>query len=94
MCELVISNKSRKFLNKLDNKTKKRIKVALDNLVENPFDSTKNETGKLNKFKKNHLNDRYRLRVGELRVVYQFENENSRIMVLEMSHRGNICKYK
>ena len=64
MFRILLHNKVAKTYNKLDDKTAARINKALDARKENPF------YGKDIKRLRGNLKGRYRLRVGEYRIVY------------------------
>jgi mRNA interferase RelE/StbE len=77
--KITIRKPARKFIEKQDMKTRQRISDAIFKL---PFDGdVKPITGKKNVF---------RLRIGEIRIVYLFENDV--IEIADAGYRGNIYK--
>ncbi|SFF58433.1 mRNA interferase RelE/StbE [Halobacillus alkaliphilus] len=84
MYEILLSKGAEKFVRKQDVPTKKRIKKALLDLAEDPhnniLDTKKLSTGDM------------RLRVGKFRVIYELDNENIIIHVLDIGSRGQVYK--
>lgn len=70
--------KAIKYINSADSTTKKRLKDAIEKI---PFGDIKKLTG---------LENEYRLRVGDLRVLFTVENDI--ITVNEIEPRGQIYK--
>lgn len=70
--------KAIKYINSADSTTKKRLKDAIEKI---PFGDIKKLTG---------LENEYRLRVGDLRVLFTVENDI--ITVNEIKPRGQIYK--
>ena len=73
-----------KTYNKLDDKTAARINKALDALKENPF------YGKDIKRLRGNLKGRYRLRVGEYRIVYRVEEEEKVVILEDIKLRASV----
>jgi mRNA interferase RelE/StbE len=38
--------------------------------------------------------DTYRLRVGDYRVIYQFDSEKNELYLIALGHRRDVCKQK
>jgi len=75
-----------KYYTKLDSKTQKRINIAVDEIMKNPF------TGVHIKKLKGRLEGKYRYDIGELRIVYFIDIENKIIYVEAMGPRGDIYR--
>jgi mRNA interferase RelE/StbE len=74
-----------KFLEKLEEKEKNRIKDAVRQLEQGPFQGRPGaDIKKLKGIKGRH--DLFRLRVGEYRVIYAVENET--VWITEIFSRG------
>lgn len=87
MFEIKVSNKAKKFIQKQDTPTRNRIKNALLHLSENPYNQKENDIKKM----KGYTNT-YRLRVGDIRMIYKVEDEKVILYVLDIDFRGNIYK--
>lgn len=70
--------KAVKYINSSDKNTKQRLKKAIENI---PFGDIKKLSG---------FENEYRLRVGELRVLFTLENDT--VIVNEIGSRGEIYK--
>ncbi|HUW65249.1 MAG TPA: type II toxin-antitoxin system RelE/ParE family toxin [Spirochaetia bacterium] len=77
--KLVITDRARKDLAKLDDKTRQRILAALDNMV---FSGSTSALKKLQ-----GTPDRFRLRVGDYRVLLRMIQEEAYIYALRVKHR-------
>ncbi len=78
---IIYNSDSEKFLDKLDDKTYKKISLKLNKLKENPHKNNldiKKLQGKENTF---------RLRVGDYRILYTLENNILIIFVIKIGHR-------
>lgn len=73
--------KSQKYLDKLEKKQQERIKKAVRTFYEQGI----GDLSKLKGFK-----DKYRLRVGDFRIL--FSHEGSNIYVLKVDSRGDVYK--
>lgn len=75
-----------KYFSKLDRKKQKQIAKVLDTLKQNPFivSNVKPIQG-INK-------DMYRIRIGDLRIIYCIENEKLLIFIIKIGPRGDIYK--
>ena len=82
-----ISPKVKKFLDKQSSDTISRIDKALSKLRENPFHNDELDIRKLIGFK----ND-YRLRIGQLRILYTVFKDESIIYVYKIAERGRAYK--
>ena len=80
MYGLRFDKKAIDFLNKLENKDKKRIWNKLQQCKENPFHFLE------------HLEDieGFKLRVGDYRVVIDADKTNQILHILKIGHRKNI----
>lgn len=75
-------DKVTKFINSLDEKTRKRLKAKLFALKNNPT------TGKDIKKLKGWGKDTYRLRMGKIRIIYRLYD--GKIEIVDIDYRGNI----
>ena len=77
-----MTNRITKFIQKLDEKTKKRLKEKLKALKKSPFNMP--GVKKLTDWGPNV----YRLRIGKIRIIYKINKGN--IEVIDIDYRGNI----
>ena len=80
---LVLANKADKNLSKLPLKIQKRILEAFHKIKNNPMSGIKLH-GQLNQF--------YKYRVGDYRIVYFLDTKKNRIEVLKIEHRQGVYK--
>jgi len=80
-----LSQDARKFLQKLrDERLKGRIGLALDSLAANPRPSTcKALSG---------MENTYRIRVSDYRVLYKIEDQRLLVLVLQIGHRRKVYR--
>jgi len=78
-----------KELKKLDFVIQKRIKKKLELFVQNPNQFKGDVKPLSGKFK-----NKFRLRIGRYRVVYQMLDDKLVILVVRIGHRGNIYQDK
>jgi mRNA interferase RelE/StbE len=76
-----LSPKARKSLRKLSSTDQLRITAAIEILRTNPFPPS---------VKKLHGRGGYRIRVGEYRVIYEFDGTSLFILVLDIGPRRDI----
>jgi len=81
---ILFDPKPAKFVKKLDDETKKRIKGKLLKLQDDPFPS---EVERVEGYKGEKI---FRVRVGDYRIV--FDVEGNSILVLRVGHRKDIYK--
>lgn len=86
MYKIRFSKDAGKYLKKLDNKTKERIKKSLLILSRNPYDRSL-DIKKLAGFK-----DSYRLRIGKYRALYKIFKNELVIFIFELDSRGDVYK--
>jgi len=86
MFDLKFSNKSAKFIKRLNNKDKERVKVKINDLCSNPFphDCVRVERHKNHKV--------FRVRVGKFRILYEVYNEENLIVIINVDNRGRVYK--
>ena len=77
--KLVVTDRAQKDLAKLEDKTRQRILTALDNMVMG------GSTSGLKKLQ--GTPDRFRLRVGDYRVLLRMVQEEAHIYALRVKHR-------
>lgn len=75
-------DKITKFIQSLDENIRKRLKEKLQKLKENPFSMP--GVKKLQAWGKNI----YRLRIGNIRIIYKIENRE--VDIIDIDFRGNI----
>ena len=86
MYEIELSRKAAKFYQKADAITARRLNAAFDHLAEAPFNH--------NNIKPlcGELQGSYRLRIGNIRVIYSVD-DNSKIVYIEViGFRGDVYK--
>lgn len=76
---IIINKKAEKYINSADSSTKQRLKTAILKLPA--FGDIKKLAG---------YDNFYRLRVGDLRVLFTYENED--IIILDIKPRGQVYK--
>ena len=85
MYSVTVSKSAKKTLSKLPNEVIKKILDALDDLVEEPrpmgYIQLKGRSG-------------YRIRVGNYRVIYDVNDDELLILVMEIGNRKEIYKKK
>ncbi len=72
-----------KELNSLPNREIKKIVVAINLLVENPRPTNS---------KKLSGSERYRLRIGDYRILYEIENQVLIIYIVKIAHRKDVYR--
>ena len=77
---IVLSKQAVKTINRIDTFTKQRIKAAIERLPD----------GDTKQIKNRHIVT-YRLRVGDWRVLYSFETNNT-ILIEKIAPRGDVYK--
>jgi mRNA interferase RelE/StbE len=82
--KIELSNRSSKYLNKLDQPTRKRISNHLLILQENP------RHPELDIKKLKGSTSLYRLRIGDYRVIYEIEDEILIVFVIKIGSRGDV----
>ncbi len=86
MFSLKFSNKSAKFIKRLDNKDKERIKTKINDLCSNPFS---HDCVRVERYKDYKV---FRVRVGAFRILYNVYNEENLIVIINMDKRGRVYK--
>ena len=72
-----------KELNSLPNKEIKKILISIDQLSEEPRGANS---------KKLSASDRYRLRVGDYRILYEIKDEILIIYIIKVAHRKDVYR--
>lgn len=85
MYQVIISNKAEKTLSKLPTTVYARIIAILMELANNP-----RPTG----CKKLKGRDAWRIRVGDYRIIYEIEDDQLIIWILDINHRKDAYKKK
>jgi len=86
MFKIFLHKKAAKVYEKLDNGAAARINRAVEGLKENPFYGV--NIRKL----RGRLQGKYRLRVGEHRVIYRIEEEENIVIILDIRPRRKTYK--
>ncbi|MBI2596513.1 type II toxin-antitoxin system RelE/ParE family toxin [Candidatus Daviesbacteria bacterium] len=81
MYRLATLPRAEKHFAKLPQKTQQKIFIALSKLANNPFNR------ELNIKKMVASKQSYRLRVGELRVIYEMDTKSKAIFILDIDFR-------
>jgi len=81
--EIVWSKDSIIFLNKLEPLVARRIVKSVKNFSENP---------RAKEFKRLKGESAFRLRVGDYRIIFDFDKKIKRINIVGIGHRKNIYK--
>lgn len=87
MYELLYSKQAAKYIKKQDQLTKKRLEEALLTLAENPY-----HRGVLDIQSLKGIDNAFRLRVGNFRIIYEVKEEKMIILVIAAGSRGDIYK--
>ena len=82
MYEIILSDKAKKQLSKLDKIIQVRIGSVFERIKVRPHHFVKNLVG----------SPYFRLRVGDYRVILDIKNNELLILVVEIGHRKNICE--
>jgi mRNA interferase RelE/StbE len=85
MYKLSYSKSALKNLMKIPENVQKRIVEKLNLLKVNPY-------FKNNNIKKLEGLEGYRLRIGNYRIIYRIENQDYKILVIEIDVRGEVYK--
>lgn len=87
MYKVVLKTAAEKvFKTKLDRKIQEKVGRRIDLLSENPFSPNSN----LNKLQ--GVDKGYRLRIGDLRIVYHVDTNNKTITIWKIDFRGSVYK--
>jgi mRNA interferase RelE/StbE len=82
--EVQLKPNAQKFLRKLDSKTFNRILLSINNLKDNPYPyGYKKLVG---------LENTYRIRIGDFRIIYSVESQRLIIMIITIAHRKDVYK--
>ena len=82
MFKILIHKRAAKIYEELDDKTAAKINNAIDALKENPF------YGRNIKRLRGQLEGKYRLRVGDYRIIYRIEEEEKVDIIEDIKRRG------
>ncbi|MBI2103794.1 type II toxin-antitoxin system RelE/ParE family toxin [Candidatus Woesebacteria bacterium] len=80
---LVVQKSARKKLHKLPAQVHRKIIIRLRVIKENPLVGAKLH-GELSGF--------YKLRVGDYRIVYEFDSKSKTVIVLKIEHRQGVYR--
>lgn len=79
--QVKFSNQATKFIRKLDNNLKERIKIKFKELSQDPF-----------RFLEHYEGEDYKLRIGDYRALIDLDFNNKIIFVRIFDKRGRIYK--
>ena len=86
MYRIEFSRKAAKFYQKVGTVTTKRLNLAFTKLSENPY-------GQYNiKKLSGELEGSYRLRIGDMRIIYSVDEEKNTIYIEVIGFRGDVYK--
>lgn len=85
--EIIYSRDALKFLGKLDQKSVKRIRTAIDGLTKKPPEGDIKQM-------KGYSDGRHRLRVGGWRIIYRYDLSDKLevLFIMDIGNRGDIYK--
>lgn len=87
MYSVILKSQAEKFFaRKLDKRTQSNVASKIDRLAQNPFSPITNAT------KLQDMKSGYRLRIGNVRVVYEIDSTTQRIIVWKIAFRGSAYK--
>lgn len=86
MYKIELSRKAAKFYQKTDTTTVRRLNLAFTKLSEDPFShySMKRLTGE--------LTGSFRIRVGDIRIIYSLDDTNKIVYIEVIRSRGDVYK--
>ncbi|MBE7123426.1 type II toxin-antitoxin system RelE family toxin [Bacillus cereus] len=85
MYKVILDKQAEKFIKRLDGTSKNRIIKGIKELAENPFLDT-------NVKKLRGMENVYRKRVGDFRILYEVNNGELIILILKVGNRGEVYK--
>lgn len=80
---LILEKPAKKRLLKLPIQIHKRVIRAFETIQENPLIGVKLH---------GELNDYYKYRIGDYRIVYSFDSKKSTVIVVKVEHRQGVYK--
>lgn len=86
MFNLKFSNKSSKFIKRLESKTKIRIKEKINSLCADPFPHNCVRVEQYGGYKI------FRVRVGKYRILYSVHNNENLLVVINVDKRSGVYK--
>ena len=86
MYKIELSRKAAKFYQKADTVTAKRLNLAFSRLAEDPFQryNIKKLSG--------GLKGSYRIRIGDIRIIYSMDEDKNIVYIEVIGFRGDIYK--
>lgn len=82
---MLLNKKTEKFIRSVEEKEKKRLKLKLQSLSENPI------PGEAKKIEGKYRN-LFRIRVGNLRILYFIDYKNQEIIVVKIDRRSKVYR--
>lgn len=87
MYRVVLTTAAEKFLHKkADRRLLEKLSEKIDNLAANPFAPNPNAT------KMKDLEQGYRLRIGDWRMVYEVDQKTQTLIIWRIDHRSSVYK--
>ncbi len=86
MYRIEFAKKAARFYKKANTITTRRLNLALERLAENPFSHP--NIKRLSA----ELKGSYRLRIGDIRIIYSVDETNNIIYIEVIGFRGNVYK--
>lgn len=84
MYKILYSQRSVKFIKKLDSKRREKVKIRMEQVAKDPFAHDSNLT------KIHDMDHGYRLRIGDIRLVYEINSGEKQIIVWKTDWRGSV----
>ncbi len=84
MYKVILTRRAEKLIKALPSTVKNRVLKKLQGLQQNPF------SGDVRKLKVNQ--SRFRLRVGDYRIIYDIDKESFTVQVLTVRHRKDVYR--
>lgn len=87
MYRVVLTTAAEKFLHKkADRRLQEKLSGRIDNLAADPFAPNPNAT------KMKDLEQGYRLRVGDYRIIYEVDSKTQTLVIWKIDHRSSVYR--
>lgn len=83
MYSVIVKTQAVKYLQKLDQRTQKKIALKIDQLARDPFSSS------VSAKRLQTIERGYRLRVGDIRIIYEMDTTSQTIIIWKISPRSS-----
>ncbi len=84
MPKIIVQHRANKKVRLLTQKEKEKVSQAIAELGENPFSQ------KLNTIKLKGTKSSYRVRIGDLRLIYEWRSGDDLLVLREIDYRGSV----